>query len=250
MRILAIRGENLASLGQPFVIDFEAEPLAGTGLFAITGETGSGKSTILDALCLALYGRYPRFAETQQDTSPDPGGKVKILDGSTILRRGAGKGYAEVDFIGQDNLRYRARWEARRARNKADGAIQGAVRSLHSFSGEVITPVATSKTEVQDAITLRTGLTFDQFRRTVLLAQGDFDSFLLAPERERGELLEKITGTEIYGRISVRVAEGTRMLRLEAEALELQLVNLGLLSSEDREALWSARSFVPARLLV
>lgn len=94
---------------QPFVIDFEAEPLAGTGLFAITGETGSGKSTILDALCLALYGRYPRFAETQQDTSPDPGGKVKILDGSTILRRGAGKGYAEVDFIGQDNLRYRVR---------------------------------------------------------------------------------------------------------------------------------------------
>jgi DNA repair exonuclease SbcCD ATPase subunit len=111
------------------------------------------------------------------------------------------------------------------------------VRSLHSFSGEAITPVATSKTEVQDAITLRTGLTFDQFRRTVLLAQGDFDSFLLAPERERGELLEKITGTEIYGRISVRVAEGTRMLRLEAEALELQLVSLGLLSSEDREAL-------------
>ena len=237
MRILAIRGENLASLGQPFVIDFEAEPLAGTGLFAITGETGSGKSTILDALCLALYGRYPRFAETQQDTSPDPGGKVKILDGSTILRRGAGKGYAEVDFIGQDNLRYRARWGARRARNKADGAIQSAVRSLHSFSGEIITSVATSKTEVQDAITLRTGLTFDQFRRTVLLAQGDFDSFLLAPERERGELLEKITGTEIYGRISIRVAEGTRMLRLEAEALELQLVSLGLLSSEDREAL-------------
>jgi DNA repair protein SbcC/Rad50 len=240
MRILAIRGENLASLGEPFVIDFEAEPLSGTGLFAITGETGSGKSTILDALCLALYGRYPRFAENQQDSSPDPGGKVKILDGSTILRRGAGKGYAEVDFVGQDNLRYRAHWEARRARNKADGAIQGALRLLHSFNDEVATPVATSKTEVQDAITARTGLTFDQFCRTVLLAQGDFDSFLLAPERERGDLLEKITGTEIYGHISIRVAEGTRALRLEVEALELQLVNLGLLNSADQEALVQA----------
>lgn len=97
---------------------------------------------------------------------------------------------------------------------------------------------------MQDAITLRTGLTFDQFRRTVLLAQGDFDSFLLAPERERGELLDKITSTEIYGRISVRVAEGTRILRLEAEALELQLVNLGLLSSEDREALVQTIHFI------
>ena len=130
MRILAIRGENLASLGQPFTVDFEAEPLAGAGLFAITGETGSGKSTILDALCLALYGRYPRFAEQLQDSSPDPGGKVKILDGSAILRRGAGRGYAEVDFRGRAEGRYRARWEARRSRDKADGPIQSAVRAI------------------------------------------------------------------------------------------------------------------------
>lgn len=235
MRILAIRGENLASLGQPFSIDFETEPLAGTGLFAITGETGSGKSTILDALCLALYGAYPRFSESQQDALPDPSGaKVSISDGGTILRRGTGSGYAEVDFIGRDTQRYRARWEARRARKKPNGAIQGALRSLHIMQGSALTPVANSKTEVLRIVEAQTGLTFEQFCRTVLLPQGEFDSFLLAQRNERGALLEKITGTEIYGRISKMVYEGTRKLRADAEQLETELTNLGLLSSEER----------------
>src|SRR5665213_878966 len=108
MRILAIRGANLAGLAAPFEIDLAAEPLAGSGLFAITGETGSGKSTILDALCLALYGAYPRFAAQHQDALPDPSGvRPAIADGGTILRRGAGSGHAEVEFFGQDGLRYR-----------------------------------------------------------------------------------------------------------------------------------------------
>jgi exonuclease SbcC len=241
MRILAIRGENLASLGRPFSIDFETEPLAGTGLFAITGETGSGKSTILDALCLALYGAYPRFSESQQDALPDPSGaKASISDGATILRRGAGSGYAEVDFVGQDTQRYRARWEARRARKKPDGAIQGALRSLHVVQGSTLTPVANSKTEVLRIVEMQTGLTFEQFCRTVLLPQGEFDSFLLAQRNERGALLEKITGTEIYGRISKIVYEGTRKLRADAEQLETELSNLGLLSSEERTTIEQA----------
>ena len=230
MRILAIRGENLASLGQPFTVDFEAEPLAGAGLFAITGETGSGKSTILDALCLALYGRYPRFAEQMQDSSPDPGGRVRILDGSAILRRGAGRGYAEVDFRGRAESRYRARWEARRSRDKADGPIQGAERKLYEVTGDSLTPLATSKTEVQSRIEEITGLTFDQFRRTVLLAQGDFDSFLLAPEKERGDLLSKITGTEIYEKISIAVHRGAAVLSKEVSDLEQKMTNMGLMA--------------------
>jgi exonuclease SbcC len=238
MRILAIRGENLASLGQPFSIDFEAEPLAGTGLFAITGETGSGKSTILDALCLALYGAYPRFTQSQQDALPDPSGaRASISDGGTILRRGSGSGYAEVEFIGQDTQRYRARWEARRAHKKPDGAIQSALRSLHLVHGSTLTPVAITKTEVQRAVEAQTGLTFDQFCRTVLLPQGEFDAFLLAQKNERGALLEKITGTEIYGRISKIVYEGARKLKGEAEQFETRLTNLGLLQPADRESI-------------
>jgi exonuclease SbcC len=238
MRVLAIRGENLASLGQPFSIDFESEPLAGTGLFAITGETGSGKSTILDALCLALYGAYPRFAEQHQDALPDPSGvRPSIADGGTILRRGAGNGHAEVDFIGQDGLRYRARWEARRAYGRPNGTVQGANRTLHQVDGETLTPIAHTKTTVQKAVDTQTGLTFEQFCRTVLLPQGEFDAFLLAEKAERGALLEKLTGTEIYGRISTIVFNGTRKLRDEAAALETRLTNLGLLPTEERESI-------------
>lgn len=241
MRVLAIRGENLASLGQPFSIDFESEPLAGTGLFAITGETGSGKSTILDALCLALYGAYPRFAEQHQDALPDPSGvRPAIADGGTILRRGAGNGHAEVEFIGQDGLRYRARWEARRAYGRPNGTVQGAKRTLHQIDGQTLTPIADTKTSVQKTVDTQTGLTFEQFCRTVLLPQGEFDAFLLAEKSERGALLEKITGTEIYGRISTIIFSGTSKLRDEAAALEIRLTNLGLLPTEERESIEQA----------
>jgi DNA repair protein SbcC/Rad50 len=241
MRVLAIRGENLASLGQPFCIDFEAEPLADAGLFAITGETGSGKSTILDALCLALYGAYPRFAVQHQDALPDPSGvRPTIADGGTILRRGAGSGHAEVEFIGQDGLRYRARWEARRAYGRPNGTVQGANRTLHQVDGETLMPIAHTKTTVQRAVDMQTGLTFEQFCRTVLLPQGEFDAFLLAEKAERGVLLEKLTGTEIYGRISTIVFNGTRKLRDEAAALETRLTNLGLLPAEERESIEQA----------
>ena len=208
MRILAIRGENLASLARPFELDLTAEPLAGAGLFAITGETGSGKSTILDALCLALYGEYPRVAVGRQEKVPDPSGKeLSISDGRAILRRGAASGFAEVDFIVQDGIGYRARWAVARARGKANGRLQDPQRSLKRLDDD--SAVAEGITSVLKEVEARTDLTFEQFRRTVLLAQGDFDLFLLADERDRAELLEKVTVTEIYGSISALVRQGT-----------------------------------------
>ena len=132
MRILAIRGANLASLAAPFEVDLTAAPLAGSGLFAITGETGAGKSTILDALCLALYGEYPRVSVGGSEKAPDPSGELtSVKDGRAILRRGAGSGYAEADFTGQDGIGYRVRWQANRARGRANGKLQTEERSLH-----------------------------------------------------------------------------------------------------------------------
>ncbi|UGX92567.1 AAA family ATPase [Bradyrhizobium barranii subsp. barranii] len=241
MRILAIRGESLASLGAPFEIDLTAEPLAGSGLFAITGETGAGKSTILDALCLALYGEYPRVSVGRRENAPDPSGEaISIHDGRAILRRGAGSGYAEVDFVGQDGERYRVRWEANRARGRANGRLQNEQRSLYRLDDG--SAVATGKTQVREAVGRRTDLTFDQFRRTVLLAQGEFDAFLLAAESERAELLEKITGTEIYAAISVRVHDGTDARRRSVEQLERRRDDIGLLDDEARQALLDEQS--------
>jgi exonuclease SbcC len=132
LRILAIRGENLASLGAPFALEFEREPLRAAGLFAITGETGAGKSTILDALCLALYDEFPRSgAHNPKERVLDASGEqILAKDPGNILRRGAGRGFAEADFVARDGLRYRARCELRRARNRASGVLQNRARGL------------------------------------------------------------------------------------------------------------------------
>ena len=240
MRILAIRGANLASIAREFAIDLAAEPLAGTGLFAITGETGAGKSTILDALCLALYNELPRTADAPGETVPDPSGTgIGVSDPRNILRRGAGSGFAQVDFIGQDNGRYRATWQVRRAREKADSALQNVAWKLESLDDQGV--LAASITQTREAIQKKTGFTFEQFRRTVLLAQGDFDAFLLARENERADLLEKITGTEIYTRISRGVYQTTQGLDAVVQQLRQQLTAIGVLSAEDREERESRR---------
>ena len=203
MKILAIRGSNLASLAGEFAIELADAPLANAGVFAIIGNTGSGKSTLLDAMCLALFDRMPRLALRSSvviGRSDDEANQLGAADVRGILRRGATAGYAEVDFEGDDRRRYRARWSVRRARGKSDGALQGQELSLTVLdTGEVL---GGKKTETLVAIRQRLGLSFDQFRRSVLLAQGDFAAFLRADSKERSELLERMTGTQIYSTIS------------------------------------------------
>ncbi|WP_051953440.1 AAA family ATPase [Methylocapsa aurea] len=240
MRILAVRGENLASLAAPFEIDFCREPLAGAGLFAITGETGAGKSTILDAICLALYGAYPRVAIDRSEQAPDPGGKeISGKDARALLRRGAGKGFAEVDFQGVDGDAYRVRWEVFRARGRANGALQKPQRSLIRIAD--LQPIASGVQPVLEKVQQLTDFTFDQFRRTVLLAQGEFDAFLLASENERAELLEKVTGTEIYAAISRRAYEEKERRGNEMRSLEERRAGVGLLDEAERISLANER---------
>ena len=246
MRILSIAGQNIASLADPFVIDFTAPPLLGAGLFAITGETGAGKSSILDAMCLALYGDAPRLAGgAAADEVPDPSGEqIKAKDPRAMLRRGANQGWAEVRFTALDGEDYIARWQARRARDKADGRLQAVSRSLsRSRDGQII---AGQTSLVAEHIQRLTGLSYDEFRRTVLLAQGDFDAFLRADTNDRAQLLEKVTGTGLYRAISARVFERTGTVRAAHEALVLRQAEHKLLSAQDRAALEAERQDIAA----
>ncbi|MBP2307282.1 AAA family ATPase [Azospirillum melinis] len=237
MRILAVRGANLTSLDGPFAIDFDREPLRRAGLFAITGPTGAGKSTILDALCLALFDSMPRLPEGRGEMLGPEGdpNSIRTTDVRTILRRGAGSGWAEVDFIGIDGEAYRARWEVRRARQKAQGALQQQSMSLSSLDGE--RRFGDGKKTVLEEIEQRLGLSFEQFRRAVLLAQGDFATFLKAPPRERSALLELLTGTEIYSRLSVAAHERSTAEKQALDRLVAQGGGIGVLSDDDRTAL-------------
>ncbi|MBL9089461.1 MAG: AAA family ATPase, partial [Planctomycetia bacterium] len=200
MRILAIRGRNLASLEGDFEVRFDAPPLRDVGIFAIAGPTGAGKSTLLDALCLALYDRTPRLDGNSavRVGRADEAEKDRLGDQDTraLLRRGAGEGRAEVDFVGRDARRYRATWAVRRARGAAGGRLQGVEVGLTDL--ETGAPLAAgTKTETLAEIARRVGLPFDQFRRSVLLAQGDFAAFLQANAGDRADLLERMTGTEL-----------------------------------------------------
>src|SRR3970282_214524 len=128
MRIVAIRGANLASLAGPFAVELEREPLAHAGVFAITGPTGAGKSTLLDALCVALFDRTPRLDTRSPVVIGRPGDdhalRLSATDVRTLLRHGTAAGFAEVEFVGRDGHHYLARWSVRRARNRADGRLQ------------------------------------------------------------------------------------------------------------------------------
>ncbi|MDQ3370478.1 MAG: AAA family ATPase, partial [Myxococcota bacterium] len=204
MRILAIRGCNLASLAGEFEIDLARAPFSDAGVFAIVGNTGAGKSTLLDALCVALFDRTPRLTNHSRvvvGRGDDDPGALGAQDVRTLLRRGAAAGWAEVDFESGDARRYRARWSVRRARGQTDGTLQDQQVTLTSIDGGE--RLGGTKTETLKAIVARLGLTFDQFRRSALLAQGEFATFLRADGKDRSELLERMTGTEIYSRLSV-----------------------------------------------
>ena len=212
MKIVAIRGRDLASLEGEFAIEFDKPPLSGAGLFAVCGPVGTGKSTVLDALCLALFNRTPRLAGRggvaigSAESTEDE--RLASTDVRHLLRRGATQAFAEVEFIGVDGDLYRARWSVRRARDRIEGKVQPQKMQVHRIRDGLA--FGGTKTETLQAIEAKLGLGFENFRRSVLLAQGDFAAFLKADTKERAQLLERITGTDAYAKVSKAAHERRR----------------------------------------
>ncbi len=218
MKILKVTLQNLNSLRIMQEIDFLNAPLGDVGLFAITGDTGAGKTTILDAITLGLYGRIHRNKDVKE-----------------VLSYGAVESLAEVEFQTNGDV-YRAHWSLRRARQKVDGNIQPPFRQLAKATKkkgeEVFEIIAEGQREVDKLVEDITGLDFDRFSRSVLLSQGDFAAFLKANEKDRSDLLERITGTDIYSRLSRAAFERHKEELSKLDDLKRDLESLRLLDEE------------------
>lgn len=247
MKIVAIRLKNLASIEGMYEIDFEAEPLRSAGIFAISGPTGAGKSTLLDALCLALYDKTPRFAASGENLYlADVGeNQVNQSDVKNILRRGTGEGFAEVDFLGATGHRYRSRWSVRRARSKATGSLQPQVIQVTDLNTNE--ELQGTKTELLSQLVALVGLTYEQFTRTVLLAQNDFATFLKSRESAKAELLEKLTGTDIYSRISKEVYTRYKTADEALNLLKSSVSLIELLPEEEWQTLQEEKATLTER---
>jgi exonuclease SbcC len=228
MKLLSIRLKNLNSLKGEVFLSFEEAPLQNCGLFLISGPTGAGKSTILDAITLALFAEVPRF----QDMS----GKDKE---HKIVTYGAADAFSEVTFQSGEEV-YRAKWSiGRNSKGKNKGKFQNSKRELvqlaaNQQSGQLL---ATKKKEVNEQIEqLLNGLNFKRFSRSVLLAQGDFAEFLKNVQ-DRAEILERITNSERYSEISSAAFERHKLAEAQLQQLQEQGANFALLSAEEQEAL-------------
>ena len=221
MKILELRFKNLNSLYGEWFIDFTNSEYISNGIFALTGPTGAGKSTILDAICLALYGSTPRL------------GKI-TKSGNEIMSRQTGECFAEVMFESQSG-KFLCHWGQHRARKKADGNLTDAKHEIIDVkSGK---PIETKKSLVSGVIEEKTGMDFERFTRSILLAQGGFDTFLKADTNKKSEILEQITGTEIYTKISQRVHEKQRDEHEKLNLLLAETNGITILESEEEKDL-------------
>jgi exonuclease SbcC len=216
MNIRQIRFKNLNSLAGEWSIDLTHPAFASDGIFAITGPTGAGKTTILDAMCLALYGRTPRLSKITKG-------------GNEIMSRQTGECFAEVVFETQAG-RFRCHWSQHRARKHPDGELQA---PKHEISDADSGAIVESKIRgVAEQIETATGMDFDRFTRSMLLAQGGFAALLQAAPDDRAPILEQITGTAIYSRISIRVHERQREEKGRLFVLQAETAGIVLLEPE------------------
>ena len=230
MKFQKLTIHNIASI-EDAVIDFDAQPLADSEVFLITGKTGAGKSTILDAICLALYADTPRLHSTKmQGVTMDAEKEVKIDDPRQLMRRNTAEAYVSLTFIGSNGASYEATWAVARAYKKVTGSIKTKTWELKNLKTDV---TLTKDAEIKNEIRVAVGLDFNQFCRTTMLAQGEFSRFLNSKDDEKAEILEKITGVDVYSKIGAKVYELTDQKKKEWEDAKRIVESTRTLSDEE-----------------
>ena len=232
MKLLALRFKNLNSLEGEWLIDFTHPEYEQNGIFAISGPTGAGKTTLLDAICLALFGCTPRLETISQSQNE-------------IISKQHAECFAELEFQTASGT-YNAHWSQRKAHNRPDGKLQPVKRELFDMiSGKLL---SSRINEVSQLITQISGLDFQRFTRTVLLAQGRFADFLNAKEEERSPILEQITGTEIYSDISIKVHQIKNEEEKKLTELAIGVNSISLLKTDEVDALQNSLANLEQRL--
>ena len=218
---------NLASIPDA-TIDFEAAPLSNSDVYLISGEVGSGKSTILDAICLALYGDTPRFKRAKKTSTEDVEEDVKAYSPKQILRRGTNECYAQLTFIGNNGTTYEAKWGASRPRTK--------LSDYHKLTNLDNGNEINKKKEVAEEIAIAVGLDFDQFCRTTMLAQGEFTRFLAGNDNDKADILEKITDSGIFAEIGKKIYNIFSDKQKAYDDIQKEIDNAHVMSEEELAA--------------
>jgi exonuclease SbcC len=234
MKLQKLTIHNIASI-EDAMIDFESSPLSDSEVFLITGKTGAGKSTILDAICLALFAETPRMENTlMQGDTQDAEKTVKINDPRQLMRRNTGEAFARLTFTGSNGIHYEAEWSVARARKKPDGNLQKEAWTLTNIDKQ---QVLAKKHEIKAEIYRAIGLDFKQFCRTTMLAQGEFTRFLNSTDDEKAAILEKITGVDIYSKIGKKVYDITAEKKNAWDKAKEKIQNIHLMTDEELKGL-------------
>ena len=217
MKIKKIEFCNINSLAHEWTIDFESPDFAKSGMFCISGPTGSGKTSILDAICLGLYGKTPRLGAIVGDTNE-------------VMTYGAKNCYAKVTFECGGTV-YSARWDQHRS--VRTNKLQKYSWVLTNETSQTVEASFSKQSEIETKMTRVIGLDFGQFTKSMMLAQGEFNKFLKCNENERAAILEKLTGDGIYRKIAVAVHDLYASANKAVEDIEVKIGDVSLLSNEE-----------------
>lgn len=238
MKIKKLELHNIASIVNA-EIDFTKQPLADTDLFLITGKTGSGKTTILDAICLALYNKVPRIEKSSGKNQNVNKDNLVSNDPRNVMRQNTGEAYVKLYFEGNDESDYCAVWSVSRGK-KALITSQLDTQNWTVLDASDNTIISADNArqyrDVESFITDKVGLDYNQFCRTTLLAQGEFTRFLKSSEDEKAAILEKISGTEKFRKIGIAIYQKTLSAEKAYKEAAKDNQQIVVLNDDDRNA--------------